>query len=363
MLPVLDTYTWTQWDQQHYLDIARSGYRAFPCLLESGFNQGDWCGNAAWFPFFPLLIRGLSLLLHKQDNEVYIGVIVSNVFFLLLLLYAMPLLSQDIGCKQKGNNILFRSLFFALFPSSIFFHSNYPLSLALCAGALSLHFIFNNKPLISIPLSFISCVTYPPMLVLTAPIGIYGLCMLSPLKIKKAKPLHLLSWSLCVATPCLSYYIAQIYIDLNTGISHSFKLVGEKYGHGLHNPINAFKSVLIRASKLNEFSSLQTVFLVLVVVSITVCYLISNHKRPYSHSYLIRPKELAMCSFMCSFLILPMVVGGAVSTYRTESLSSLAIVIMSDKYISNNTLRFLILTTAATLSTASLSLFLEGRLV
>lgn len=363
MLPVLDLHTWTQWDQAHYLDIAQSGYQAFPCLPESGFNQGDWCGNAAWFPFFPLLIRVFILLFHKEYNEAYIGLLLSNAFFLILLLFVLPLLSKDIGCKQKPTNILYRSLFFVFFPSSIFFHANYPLSLALCAGALSLHLVFKNKALISIPLSFIASIAYPPMLVLTAPIAIYGACMLFPLRTKKVKPLHVLNWVLCASAPCLSYYIAQIYIDLNTRIPYSFKLVGEKYGHGLHNPFYAFKSVLIRASTLNEFSSLQTVFLAFVVVCLIVNYLTTSHNSSAFQPHSLTSKDISMLSFICAFLIIPMVVGGAVSTYRTESLSSLAMVIMSDKYISNNAFRFLVLTLAATLSIASINLFLEGRLV
>lgn len=265
---ILNLQTWTQWDQSHYLDIATSGYRAFPCTQESGFNPGDWCGNASWFPFYPLLIRAVFHLFHCDLNPVLIGLVISNIFFLITLLYVLPLLSDDLRCGQKKGNIIFRNVFFILFPSSIFFHANYPLAIALCAAGLSLHLVYNQKPLRSIPLSFIACISYPPMLILSVPLLIYCVNIIVKSQLYKTKPCYLFNSILCVSAPCLSYLIAQLYIDLNTGVSRSFALVGEKYGHGIHNPIYALKSILIRAKELNEFSSLQTIFLTLIIVSV-----------------------------------------------------------------------------------------------
>ena len=363
---ILNLQTWTQWDQSHYLEIAISGYRAFPCTQESGFNQGDWCGNAAWFPFYPLLIRAVFHLFHQELNPAFIGLAISNIFFFISLFYVLPLLSADLGCEQKNSNIIFRSLLFVLFPSSFFFHANYPLSLAVCAAGLSLHLAYSHKPLTSIPLSFLSCVSYPPMLVLFVPLSIYSFFVVAQYKAYELKALRILSWFLCVLAPLFSYLIAQLYIDLNTGVSNSFTLVGEKYGHGIYNPINSFKSVLIRVLEFNDFSSIQTIFICLILVSIASKAAfpaapgsVENHQ---TLQYL-GPKDLSLAAFACSFVVLPMVVGGAVSTYRTESLSALAIVVLTDKAISNNVFRLFVLAAAAALSAASITLFLEGQLV
>lgn len=361
-----DLHNWTQWDQSHYLDIAESGYKAFLCPPESGFNSGDWCGNAAWFPFFPLLISGLTKLSYNQINSVYIGLAISNSCFLLLLFHAMPLLSQDIGCKQKSQNILFRSLLFIFFPASIFFHANYPLAVALLAASYSLHFSYNKNPLASIPFSFLSCVSYPPMLALTFPLALCSLNIVFTRRSEQTKYHHVFYWTLCVITPLASYYFAQLYIDLNTGISHSFKLVGEKYGHGLHNPIYAFKSVLIRVSQFNEYASLQTVFLTVITIYLIVkllMYFTTKNSSLSPDESISALKDLSLWLLSSLFIILPLVVGGAVSTYRTESLASLAFALMCDKYISSNLFRFLTLITSAALSISSLSLFWQGQLV
>ena len=366
MLFLLDLDTWTRWDQSHYLEIAASGYRAFPCTQESGFNQGDWCGNASWFPFYPLLIRAVFQLFHRELNPALIGLVISNLFFFVSLFYVLPLLSEDLGCQQKSGNIIFRTLLFIFFPSSIFFHANYPLSLALCAAGLSLHLVYRHKPLISIPLTLISCISYPPMVLLSLPLALYGLNMVAQRKLYGLKPLQILCWLLCASTPYLSYLAAQLYIDLNTGVSNSFTLVGEKYGHGIYNPFYAFKSVLIRVSQFNDFSSVQTTFLSLILFSIAATVVLrfiickfANHNQ----ISLFGLDDLSLFSFACLCIVLPMIVGGAVSTYRTESLSAIAIVVLIDKFISIKFLKVFFLVAAGTLYAVSTNLFLEGRLV
>ena len=253
-----------------------------------------------------------------------------------------------------------------MFRSSIFFHANYPLSLSLCAAGLSLHLVYRHKPLISIPATFISCVSYPPMLILSVPLAIYSINIYSRRKLYELQPLQIFYWLLCAFTPCLSYLLAQFCIDINTGVLNSFTLVGEKYGHGVYNPLFAFKSVLIRFSSFNEFSSVQTIYLGLIlacIASTVPLSFLAGKSENYDKPRLLEPKDLSLFAFACLFIVLPMIVGGAVSTYRTESLSAIAIVILCDKYISNNLLRASILAASATLSAISIKLFLEGRLV
>ena len=366
MLPLLDLHTWTQWDQSHYLEIADTGYRAFPCPPQLGFNDGDWCGNAAWFPLYPLAISLFSRLLHPKIDIALVGVIISNVFFLATLLYLIPLLSKVIGCNSRLSNIAFRSIFFVLFPSSIFFHANYPLSLALFAAGLCLFYVYAEKPLHSIPLAFIACTSYPPLLVLSVPIFIYNLKILSIPNSNDPGILQKFYSILSFLTPLLSYRLSQLYIDLNTGVSNSFSLVGAKYGHGLHNPIYTFKSVLIRGLQLNEFSSLQTLFLLLCILCITTKLILCQIPLiigKSQHGISLGLEDVSLLSFSVLFLILPMVVGGAVSTYRTESLSTIGIVILFDKWITHKILRLFALVFTASLFAASMNLFLEGRLV
>src|SRR5205823_13542443 len=49
--------TWARWDSGLYEGIARSGYSVFPCQPP----DGTWCGNAAWLPAYPWVVRVLHL--------------------------------------------------------------------------------------------------------------------------------------------------------------------------------------------------------------------------------------------------------------------------------------------------------------
>ena len=48
--------SWRRWDSGHYLDIAVKGWEFFSCARIHGRPE-DACGNAAWFPLYPWLLR------------------------------------------------------------------------------------------------------------------------------------------------------------------------------------------------------------------------------------------------------------------------------------------------------------------
>src|SRR5206468_626118 len=52
----LASTTWARWDSGQYEQIARSGYVLFRCP-----GDGRGCGDAAWFPAYPWLVRALHL--------------------------------------------------------------------------------------------------------------------------------------------------------------------------------------------------------------------------------------------------------------------------------------------------------------
>src|SRR4051794_12786564 len=57
-LLTLDPSSWVRWDSLTYIEIAQHGYNLHQCgRNESLFYGQTWCGNAAWFPGYPLLLR------------------------------------------------------------------------------------------------------------------------------------------------------------------------------------------------------------------------------------------------------------------------------------------------------------------
>ncbi|MEW2414687.1 hypothetical protein AB0953_13300 [Streptomyces sp. NPDC046866] len=49
-----------RWDAEHYLSIARTGYEMFRCRERYPDFPDIVCGNVAWFPGYPMLVRAAS---------------------------------------------------------------------------------------------------------------------------------------------------------------------------------------------------------------------------------------------------------------------------------------------------------------
>ncbi len=118
---------WARWDSGWYIDIAQNGY--------SNQLQNVYL-NTAFFPLYPLLIKGLQFLL--QDYYAA-GLIISN----LALLAACMLLYQVI-CSSHGQEVAKKSLLLLLLnPFSFFFSAVYTEALFLLL--VSLVFYFGQK--------------------------------------------------------------------------------------------------------------------------------------------------------------------------------------------------------------------------
>ncbi len=117
-----------RWDSGFYTWIAKEGYTA---------------DNAAFFPLYPILIRGVSLLwpLFGQPEPDYVGLIpaaflVSNLAALgaTLALYQLARLDMSEVEAQRG------VFYFLIFPTAFFLTANYTESLFILWVALSFYF-------------------------------------------------------------------------------------------------------------------------------------------------------------------------------------------------------------------------------
>lgn len=79
---------WGVWDTGWYLSIVQNGY-----VADRSFNP-DTLGQAnyAFFPLYPLLIKGLSFILHYHFIS---GIVLSNIFLILSGYLLYKLAKQD----------------------------------------------------------------------------------------------------------------------------------------------------------------------------------------------------------------------------------------------------------------------------
>lgn len=123
-------------DSVHYLSIATRGYELFPCTADIGI-VGTWCGNTAWQPLYPLLIKivsfsGLSL-------ELSALLITAMAGFALILMINLML-------PQKKKTWRYIALFSAVFfPGATWSHSIFPMSLVLLFGFLTVQGAYQRR--------------------------------------------------------------------------------------------------------------------------------------------------------------------------------------------------------------------------
>jgi hypothetical protein len=107
----------TSWDGWWYLGIARDGYHAAP--LAGAYH------DYAFLPFFPALVRILSLPLPGADS--LIAVLVSNVLFVVGLVLLLQLGNEVLGDDRARQGVIL----LALFPFGAVFSMAYAESLFL----------------------------------------------------------------------------------------------------------------------------------------------------------------------------------------------------------------------------------------
>ncbi len=131
--------SWAQWDGGHFINIARFGY----------FNPQEY----AFFPVMPNLIRFASFF--TFGNLPLAGLLVSNISFLLFLIFFHKLVNQKFGPKI-ANTSVFTLL---TFPTAFFEVAVYSESIFLLLACLTFYLLENKKLLAAAVVSSLATAT------------------------------------------------------------------------------------------------------------------------------------------------------------------------------------------------------------
>lgn len=126
--------SWDQFDVRFFVGIAHDGYDTYSSYV--GYNpQHPY--STAFFPLYPLLIRGLAWVFGGSWAADYIAsMLIANLCFFLALIFIYAIVRNDFD-----SSIAQRSLFFLAFnPFAVFFFLGYSesLFLLLCVAAIFL---------------------------------------------------------------------------------------------------------------------------------------------------------------------------------------------------------------------------------
>lgn len=118
-VPIRMLDVWGRWDTSFYWSIANTGYPAPE-------GPGVWMHQAAFFPLFPSLMRGLSTVLGGLDTY-YCGLLLAQVMLLGAVLYFDKLLQLD----EKPEFAALAVSVLLTYPGAHFLSCVYPESTAL----------------------------------------------------------------------------------------------------------------------------------------------------------------------------------------------------------------------------------------
>ena len=116
-----DPHSWARSDSAHYYGIANHGYELFSCARMPGYDPNLQCGNAAWLPGYPLLIRALIGLSLDQDIA---GTVISATFALGTLVVLWNFFLE----AEVSIAALLTLLLAAFFPGHVYYHAVFPIS-------------------------------------------------------------------------------------------------------------------------------------------------------------------------------------------------------------------------------------------
>ena len=142
--------SWNHWDAVHYTQIAQYGYH----------NIFD----TAFFPFFPLLIKGGALLIGNR-GYLAIGMILSNLALLGALFVLYQIATDALG-EHVGRRTI---LYLCIFPTAFFFFAPYNESLFLLLTASTFLALRRQKWWLAGTLGFFAALTRSAGLLLVFP--------------------------------------------------------------------------------------------------------------------------------------------------------------------------------------------------
>ncbi|MFF4496611.1 hypothetical protein [Streptomyces sp. NPDC001546] len=114
-----------RWDSEHYLSIARGGYELFRCRDRYPDFPDVVCGNAAWFPGYPMAVRAVSAigLTYELSALLVTEAALLGMFGVLWWLLGARL-TRATGLTLAVGTV---------FPGGVYFHALFPVALATLA--------------------------------------------------------------------------------------------------------------------------------------------------------------------------------------------------------------------------------------
>ena len=293
----------THGDSGIYLWIANSGYTLTRSASAPPYPPNSWCGNSAWQPLYPWMIKVVSL---TGLSQTVAAEILTQVF----ALGAFILIWQIVRDSRHARYLMVLA---AVFPGSLYLFTIYPISLVIFLSLLLFklldrrRYVWAMVPAFLIPLSYSSTV---------AIIGVLGLWWLVFRRLKDWR-----QGVLVVGSSVAGYLLFLGVLDLSVGTWRAELKASATYGIGLHDPLSTLFTLVTTngvgpSAFLQVSGTLITPFQSLLVLCMIglMTYVVGTRWRS-----LTTIDQLVAC-YGYVFWVVPLVSGLGVTAYRTNTL-------------------------------------------
>jgi hypothetical protein len=259
--PFAATRTWTRWDSNLYLQVAKGGYNLFRCTRPFG-KPGQWCGNSGWFPGYPWILAALHWLSFPLAPA-------ALALSWLLFLAALLVLWRAFLVHQPWPAAAIALTFAAFTPGLPYEYGVFPLSLlSLCTIAF-FAFLQRGYWLAAGAAAAAGALAYP-VGVIAAPVAAVWLLA------DRGIPFSQRARRVCaVAGPTVAALALFLFVEqIETGHWNAYLLTQAKYGHRLVDPavnlVRAFHQAAHTPLGLAGAPALQTLFITFVLICAAV---------------------------------------------------------------------------------------------
>jgi hypothetical protein len=265
-----------------------------------GYDPALFCGNAAWLPGFPLLMRALGSWGVAHDTA---GAWIAGVCAVLTLLLIWNAFLDAELSLAAGLTLLLA----AFFPGHVYQHAVFPVSLCTLFNVLALHAYKNKRFLWAGIAGFGSAFSYSSGVFLAAVFGLHLLFV----DFRRPLQQQMRQWLLTAGITALGLVAFFVLLQVETGTWRAYFMVQGKYSY---TPTFPWLAIAKHVGKMRlsgpHFMSVQTVFVAGLGTSLLWAAL--------------RPTRRAVDGTLAIFLLIywwiPLALGGSLSLYRAESM-------------------------------------------
>jgi hypothetical protein len=330
LLPAVQrrTVSYVHGDSTLYLQIAQHGYALHGCPSAPPFPHGSWCGNTAWQPLYPWLIKAVSVS-GISVRAAGLGLSELCALAVFVLLWSM------VRTARHPYAVL---LCAAVFPGVVYVFGLFPISLVLLLALMLFRLLERRAYLWALVPAFLFPLAYSSAIAVVLVLGLWWLVFR-----------RLDEWragALLVAAAVAGYALFLAVLQVSAGRWNAGFLASSKYGNGIHDPVHTLVVLIWPAAGTpdpNVLPSSHTgivpweTLLVLFLIGL-VTFVVCRHR-----TELTTLDQLVAC-WTYVFWLVPLVIGLGVSSYRAHALLLPAVVLL--RYLSRPVLVLVVLLSA-----------------